>query len=36
MRVYHLMHPVGDASGVFMIIFRKIKGDWKIVAHTSC
>jgi hypothetical protein len=33
---YHLTRPVGDANGVFMIIFRKIKGQWKIVADTSC
>lgn len=33
---YHLTRPVGDANGVFMIIFKKINGDWKIVADTSC
>ncbi|PQB07942.1 DUF4440 domain-containing protein [Polaribacter filamentus] len=36
MGAYHLTRKVGDASGVFMIIFRKIKGEWKIVADTSC
>jgi hypothetical protein len=36
MGAYHLTRPVGDAIGVFMIIFRKIKGEWKIVADTSC
>jgi hypothetical protein len=36
MGAYHLTRKVGDASGVFMIIFRKIKGQWKIVADTSC
>lgn len=33
---YHLTRNVGDANGVFMIIFKKIDGQWKIVADTSC
>jgi ketosteroid isomerase-like protein len=33
---YHLTRAVGDANGVFMIIFKKINGEWKIVADTSC
>jgi hypothetical protein len=33
---YHLTRNVGDANGIFMIIFRKIDGQWKIVADTSC
>lgn len=33
---YHLTRKVGNANGVFMIIFKKINGDWKIVADTSC
>lgn len=33
---YHLSRPVGDANGIFMIIFKKINGQWKIVADTSC
>lgn len=33
---YYLKRPVGNANGVFMIIFKKIKGEWKIVADTSC
>ena len=33
---YFLSRPVGDAEGVFMIIFKKINGDWKIVADMSC
>ena len=33
---YHLKRPVGDADGVFMIIFKKIQGEWKIIADTSC
>lgn len=32
---YHLTRKVGDANGIFMIIFRKINGEWKIVADTS-
>jgi ketosteroid isomerase-like protein len=33
---YFLKRSLGDANGVFMIIFRKIDGDWKIVADMSC
>ncbi|MCT8339071.1 nuclear transport factor 2 family protein [Flavobacteriaceae bacterium TK19130] len=33
---YHLKRTVGDANGVFMIIFKKIDGEWKIVADMSC
>ncbi|MBT8267084.1 MAG: nuclear transport factor 2 family protein [Bacteroidia bacterium] len=33
---YFLSRAVGDANGVFMIIFRKINGEWKIVADMSC
>jgi len=33
---YHLVRSVGNADGVFMIIFKRINGVWKIVADTSC
>lgn len=33
---YHLSRKVGDANGVFLIIFKKINGEWKIVADMSC
>lgn len=33
---YFLSRKIGDATGVFMIIFKKIKGVWKIVADMSC
>ncbi len=33
---YHLERSVGNANGVFMILFRKIDGAWKIIADTSC
>jgi len=33
---YHLIREVGNADGVFMIIFKKINGEWKIIADTSC
>ena len=33
---YFLKRSVGDANGIFMIIFKKIGGDWKIVADMSC
>ena len=32
---YHLIRKVGEAKGIFMIIFRRIKGEWKIVADIS-
>ena len=33
---YYLSRTVGDAQGVFIIIFKKIAGQWKIVADMSC
>lgn len=33
---FFLTRPVGDANGIFMIIFRRINGEWKIIADTSC
>jgi ketosteroid isomerase-like protein len=33
---YHLKREIGDADGVFLIIFKKIDGQWKIVADMSC
>lgn len=33
---YHLKRQAGDADGVFIIIFKKINGEWKIVADMSC
>ena len=33
---YFLKRSVGDANGIFMIIFKRIDGDWKIVADMSC
>lgn len=33
---YHLTRTVGDANGVFIVIFKKINGHWKIVADMSC
>ncbi|MGB5262600.1 MAG: nuclear transport factor 2 family protein [Lutimonas sp.] len=33
---FFLERKVGDANGVFMIIFKKINGEWKIIADTSC
>ncbi len=32
---YHLKRGVGDANGNFLIIFKKIDGEWKIVADMS-
>tara|TARA_R110002072_G_scaffold91292_1_gene203669 strand:- start:74 stop:502 length:429 start_codon:yes stop_codon:yes gene_type:complete len=33
---YHLKREVGNADGIFMIIFKNIDGEWKIIADTSC
>ncbi len=33
---YFLSREVGDANGTFMIIFKRINGEWKIVADSSC
>lgn len=33
---YFLLRKEGDANGIFMIIFKKINGEWKIVADMSC
>ena len=33
---YHLARDQGEAEGTFMIIFKKIKGEWRIVADMSC
>lgn len=32
---YHLTRNAGNANGIFMIIFKKIDGEWKIIADTS-
>ncbi len=32
---YFLSRLVGDANGTFLIIFRKIDGQWKIIADMS-
>ncbi len=32
---YHLKRNVGNADGFFMLLFRKIENDWKIVVDTS-
>lgn len=33
---YHLKRYAGDADGVFIIIFKMINGEWKIIADMSC
>ena len=32
---FHLKRTVGNATGIFMIIFKRIDGAWKIIADTS-
>ncbi len=33
---YELTRKVGNAKGTFMIIFKRIGGEWKIIADSSC
>jgi hypothetical protein len=33
---YHLKREIVDAEGIFIIIFKQINGEWKIVADMSC
>ena len=33
---YHLTREVGDANGTFMIVFKRINGEWKVVGDHSC
>ena len=33
---YYLTREIGDAKGIFIIIFKRIDGEWKIVADMSC
>ena len=32
---FHLKREVGNADGIFMLVFKKINGKWKIIADTS-
>ena len=32
---FHLTRSVGNANGIFMLVIKKIDGDWKIIADTS-
>ncbi|CAH8285228.1 uncharacterized protein DUF4440 [Mariniflexile fucanivorans] len=33
---YHIKREVGNADGIFMLVFKRINGQWKIIADTSC
>jgi len=33
---YFLTRDAGDANGTFMIIFKRINGEWKIIGDSSC
>ncbi|WP_339712693.1 nuclear transport factor 2 family protein [uncultured Kriegella sp.] len=33
---YFLEREVGDANGTFMIVFKYINGEWKIISDSSC
>lgn len=36
MGAFYLKRDIGDASGPFIIIFKKINGEWKIIADMTC
>jgi len=33
---YYLEREIGNANGTFMIVFKRINGEWKIVGDHSC
>jgi len=33
---YFLTRDAGDANGTFMIVFKRIDGEWKIIGDSSC
>ena len=33
---YHIKREVGNADGIFMLVFKRIDGAWKIIVDTSC
>ena len=33
---YHLKRDVGNTDGIFIVIFKRVNGEWKIVADMSC
>ncbi|MEP3209806.1 MAG: nuclear transport factor 2 family protein [Maribacter sp.] len=33
---YFLSREAGDANGTFMIVFKRINGEWKIIGDSSC
>jgi len=32
---YHIKRDIGNADGLFMLIFKKVNGEWKIIADKS-
>ncbi|MDT0538843.1 nuclear transport factor 2 family protein [Croceitalea sp. P059] len=32
---YHLTREVGNTNGIFMLILKKMNGEWKVIADTS-
>lgn len=32
---YHIKREIGNADGIFMLVFKNINGAWKIIADTS-
>ncbi|GAB1858436.1 nuclear transport factor 2 family protein [Flavobacteriaceae bacterium MHTCC 0001] len=32
---FHIKRDIGNADGLFMLVFKKINGEWKIIADTS-
>lgn len=33
---FHLKREIGDLEGIFLLVWKKIKGEWKIVVDQTC
>ncbi len=33
---FHLKREIGDLDGIFLLVWKKIKGKWKIVVDQTC
>ena len=33
---FHLKREIGDLEGIFVLVWKKIKGEWKIVLDQTC
>jgi len=33
---FHLKREIGDLEGIFLLVWKKIKGEWKIIVDQTC